>query len=56
MEKIIIEIIYFSLTNVVPSTIAILIPLAGAFWIFKVREKTAAEGKIFELGREIANI
>ncbi len=56
MEETIIEIIYLSLTNVVPSTVAILVPLAGAFWIFKVREKTVTEGKIFELGREIGNI
>ena len=56
MKEIIITIVYSSLTNVVPSTLSILVPLAGAFWIFKVREKTAAEGKIFELGREIANL
>ncbi len=56
MKDIIIEIIYLSLTSIVPSTVAILLPLVGAFWIFKVREKTVAEGKIFELGREIANI
>jgi len=56
MEDIIIEVIYLSLTSIVPSTVAILVPLVGAFWIFKVREKTVAEGKIFELGREIANI
>ena len=56
MKEIIINIVYSSLTNVVPSTLSILVPLAGAFWIFKVREKTAAEGKIFEFGREIANL
>lgn len=56
MEDIIKEIIYSSLTNIVPSALAILVPLVGAFWIFKIREKTVAEGKIFELGREIANI
>jgi len=56
MEDIIKEIIYSSLTNIVPNTLAILVPLVGAFWIFKIREKTVAEGKIFELGREIANI
>jgi hypothetical protein len=56
MEKIVIEIIYLSLISVVPKTFSILVPLVGAFWIFKVREQTVAEGKIFELGREIANI
>lgn len=44
------------LTSFVPSTITILASLTGAYWIFKVREKAVAEGKIFELGREIANI
>jgi hypothetical protein len=56
MKEILAEVIYWSLTSIVPSTIAIMVPLVGAFWIFKVREKTVAEGKIFELGREIANI
>ena len=50
------EVIYWSLTSMVPSTLGIMVPLAGAFWIFKVREKSAAEGKLFELGREIANL
>lgn len=56
MKEILTEVIYWSLTSIVPSTVAIMAPLVGAFWIFKVREKTVAEGKIFELGREIANI
>ncbi|MCG8087984.1 MAG: hypothetical protein JAZ13_19995 [Candidatus Thiodiazotropha taylori] len=56
MKEILTEVIYGSLTSIVPSTVAIMVPLVGAFWIFKVREKTVAEGKIFELGREIANI
>ena len=49
------EFIYLLLASAVPTSIAILIPLLGAFWIFKVRERTASEGKIFEIGREIAN-
>jgi hypothetical protein len=56
MENLIVDIFYTSLTSIVPKTLAILVPLAGAFWIFKVREKTASEGKIFEFGREISNI
>ena len=56
MKEILTEVIYWSITSIVPSTVAIMVPLVGAFWIFKVREKTVAEGKIFELGREIANI
>lgn len=56
MSEIILELLFSSLVNAVPKTIAILIPLIGAFWIFKVREHTVAEGKIFETGREIANI
>lgn len=50
------ELIYSILTGAVPSTIAILVPLMGAYWIFKVKEKSAAEGKIFEFGRDIANL
>lgn len=56
MNSILMEILYSTMVAVVPRTIAILIPLIGAFWIFKAREKAGSEGKIFELGREIANL
>lgn len=49
------ELVYSTLLSVVPTSIAIIVPLIGAFWIFKVRERAVTEGKIFEVGREIAN-
>ncbi|TGD74153.1 hypothetical protein E4634_08455 [Mangrovimicrobium sediminis] len=56
MGSIFVEIAYSTLVEIVPRLISIVLPLLGAFWIYKIREKAAAEAKIFELGREIANL
>lgn len=56
MDEILANFITETLVKAVPTTICILIPFLGAYWIFKIREKASAESKIFELGREIANM
>lgn len=56
MDEILASFITETLIKAAPTTICILIPFLGAYWIFKAREKASAESKIFELGREIANI
>ena len=47
-------IFYEALTSVTLAFISIIIPFAGAYWIYRRTIKSNAETKIFEIGREIS--